>query len=164
MLRGSIEPTGRREVKDKVIDIVVERTGIDRAKAEEAVETVLGYLRDNPGDLKDLAGIEPAGPALRERVAPVAEKGKEALGEAREKIGPAAEKGKEALGEAREKLVPVAKEAGERLGDVGEKAASRLRGLFKRDKHEEDGADDSEAVPSVAAEAAEAAAATTERQ
>jgi hypothetical protein len=125
-------------MKDKIIDVVVEKAGIDRAKAEQAVDTVLDYIKENPSDLKELAGIEPGGPALRERVDTVAEKGKEALGEARERVGPMAEKGKEALGDAKEKIAPVA-----------EKVGGRLRGFFKRDdKDEEKAAEPAETTPS----------------
>jgi hypothetical protein len=109
-------------MKERLIARVAQRTGLDAEKAGSAVDVVLEYLKENPTEMKELVGVE-AGADIRERI-----------GEAREKIAPVAEKGKEALGDAREKIGPVAAKAGERLGDVSSKARGRFRDLMKRDK------------------------------
>jgi hypothetical protein len=110
-------------MKDKLIEMVAEKTGLDAEKAESAVDTVLGFLKENPAAVKELVGAE-HGADIRERI-----------GDARERIAPVAEKGKEAIGDAREKLAPVAAKAGERIGDVSSKARGRFRDLMKRDKN-----------------------------
>ncbi|MGD9933685.1 MAG: hypothetical protein AB7T37_08180 [Dehalococcoidia bacterium] len=126
-------------MKEKLIELVTEKAGIDVGQAEAAVDAVLGFMKENPADVKGLLSDDAASPDIRERI-----------GDAREKIAPVAEKGKEALGEARERLAPVAAQAGEKIGEVGGKVAGRLKGFLKR------GDDDEEAeAPAEAAETEE---------
>ena len=127
-------------MKEQLVELVTEKAGIDAGQAEAAVDAVLGFLKDNPAEMKGLLSADAASPDIRERI-----------GEAREKIAPVAEKGKEALGEAREKIAPVAAQAGEKIGEVGGKVAGRLKGFLKR------GDDDDETE-----QAADEAAATEE--
>ena len=113
-------------MKEKLIEVVTEKAGIDAGQAEAAVDAVLGFLKDNPADMKGLLSDDAASHDIRERI-----------GDAREKIAPVAEKGKEALGDARERLAPVASQAGEKIGEVGGKVAGRLKGFLKRGDDEE---------------------------
>jgi hypothetical protein len=124
-------------MKEKIIEAVAEKAGIDAEKAAAAVDAVLEALKEDPAALKELVGGD-AGGGIGDRIAPVAERGKEALGDAREKLAPVAGKGKEALGDAKEKLAPVASEVGEKIGDVGSKVSGRVRGFFKRGKDDDD--------------------------
>lgn len=127
-------------MKEKLVELVTEKAGIDAGQAEAAVDAVLGFLKENPADMKELLSADPGSGDIRER-----------LGDAREKIAPVAEKGKEALGEARERLAPVASQAGEKIGEVGGKVAGRLRGFLKRgddDDRDDDADPEKAAAPS----------------
>jgi hypothetical protein len=133
MSLGCIRTSQGRDsnVKEELIAAVTQRTGLGRAQAEEAIEAVFGFLRENPAEIGSLVGVETgsrSGTAGRER-----------LNEAREKIAPVAERGKEVVGEARERLAPVAEKGKEAIGEVGEKVGTRLRTLLKRN----DGKDES---------------------
>lgn len=46
-------------MKEQLIAMVAERAGIDPAKAGQAVDAVLGFLKENPDQLKGLVGIDP---------------------------------------------------------------------------------------------------------
>lgn len=127
-------------MKEQLIELVTEKAGIDAGQAEAAVDAVLGFLKDNPSELKGLLGDDAGSPDIRERI-----------GDARDKIAPVAEKGKEALGEARERLSPVASQAGEKIGEVSGKVAGRLKGFLKRG----DDDDEPEQAPGDAAETEE---------
>jgi hypothetical protein len=48
-------------VKEQLIAMVAEKAGLDTGKAEQAVEAVLGYLQQHPGQLKSLLGTDPGG-------------------------------------------------------------------------------------------------------
>lgn len=43
-------------MRERLIQLVSERAGLDQAKATQAVDTILGYIKDNPGELKNLVG------------------------------------------------------------------------------------------------------------
>lgn len=51
-------------MKAKLIDLVCERTGISEDAATKAVDTVLGFLKDNPEQLQELAAGGSASGAL----------------------------------------------------------------------------------------------------
>ncbi|MCA9830362.1 MAG: hypothetical protein R3B97_09115 [Dehalococcoidia bacterium] len=114
-------------MKEQIVELVTEKAGIDATQAEAAVDAVLGFLKDNPADVKGLLSTDTGSSDLRDRI-----------GDAREKIGPVAEKGKEALGEAKDRIAPVASQAGEKIGEVGGKVAGRLKGFLKRGDDDKD--------------------------
>ncbi len=43
-------------MKEKLIELVCERAGISEEAATKAVDTILGYLKDNPEKLQELVG------------------------------------------------------------------------------------------------------------
>jgi hypothetical protein len=78
-------------MKDQLITMVAEKTGLSADKATEAIDAVLGYLKENPTQISSLVGIEESN----------------FMGEAREK-----------LDEAREKLAPIGEKVGGRIGKL----------------------------------------------
>jgi hypothetical protein len=74
---------------EKLIEMVAEKTGLPADKAQAAVEAVLGYLKENPDQVKGLVGLE--GDDLLGQA-------KERLGDVGEKLGDVGEKAKSAVG------------------------------------------------------------------
>lgn len=51
-------------MKEKLIQLVCERAGISEEAATKAVDTVFGYLKENPEQLQELVGGLPSSGAL----------------------------------------------------------------------------------------------------
>jgi hypothetical protein len=47
-------------MKDQVIKLLMDRVGLDEAKAGQALETVMGFVKENPERLSGLMGSEQA--------------------------------------------------------------------------------------------------------
>lgn len=47
-------------MKDQLVKLLMERVGLDEEKANKAVDTVLGFVKDNPEQLQGLLGSEQA--------------------------------------------------------------------------------------------------------
>jgi hypothetical protein len=43
-------------VKDQLIAIIVDKTGVDQGKAEQAVDGIMTFLKDNPEKTTELLG------------------------------------------------------------------------------------------------------------
>ena len=43
-------------MKDQLIAIIIDKTGIDQAKAEQAVDGIMGFLKENPEKITELLG------------------------------------------------------------------------------------------------------------
>ncbi|HWP43868.1 MAG TPA: hypothetical protein VNO14_11565 [Blastocatellia bacterium] len=54
-------------MKEQLISLLVSKVGIEQAKADQAVETILGYIKQNPQELSsylEKAGVEGIGKKL----------------------------------------------------------------------------------------------------
>jgi hypothetical protein len=47
-------------MKDQLVALLGEKVGLDPAKASQVVDTVLGFIKDNPHQLTELLGDNPA--------------------------------------------------------------------------------------------------------
>ena len=90
-------------MKEELIASVAGKAGLAPEQATSAVEAVLAFLKEHPGEISGLVGL-PETTLMGEA--------KEKLGEAKEKLAPVGEK----LGEAREKLAPLGEKVGGRVG------------------------------------------------
>ena len=43
-------------MKEKLLEVIIEKTGLDAGKADQVVDTVLGFIKDNPEQLTDFLG------------------------------------------------------------------------------------------------------------
>lgn len=43
-------------MKEQLVSLLVSKVGLDQGKAEQAVDTVMQYLKDNPDQLKGMLG------------------------------------------------------------------------------------------------------------
>jgi hypothetical protein len=48
-------------VKEQLVSLLISKVGLDQQKAEQAVDTVLGYVKDNPEQLSSYLGKLPGG-------------------------------------------------------------------------------------------------------
>ena len=48
-------------MKDQLVSLLVSKVGLDKQKAEQAVETVLDYIKNNPQQLSSLTDKLPGG-------------------------------------------------------------------------------------------------------
>ena len=48
-------------MKEKLMEVIMEKTGLDAGKADQVVDTVLGFLKDNPDQLSGFLGGDAAG-------------------------------------------------------------------------------------------------------
>lgn len=47
-------------MKDQLVALLGDKVGLDEAKASEVVDTVVGFLKDNPQRITELLGDNPA--------------------------------------------------------------------------------------------------------
>lgn len=43
-------------MKEKLLEVIIEKTGLDAGKADQVVDTVLGFIKDNPEQLTAFLG------------------------------------------------------------------------------------------------------------
>jgi hypothetical protein len=48
-------------VKEQLVSLLVSKVGLDQEKAEQAVDTILSYVKDNPQQLTAYLGKLPGG-------------------------------------------------------------------------------------------------------
>jgi hypothetical protein len=48
-------------VKEQLVSLLISKVGLDQEKAEQAVDTILGYVKDNPEQLSSYLGKLPGG-------------------------------------------------------------------------------------------------------
>jgi hypothetical protein len=48
-------------VREQLVSLLISKVGLDQQKAEQAVDTVLGYVKDNPEQLSSYLGKLPGG-------------------------------------------------------------------------------------------------------
>lgn len=128
-------------MSDELIDSVAQKTGLDRAKAEEAITAVLDWFRENPERVREHV-----------EVGKIDFKG--ILDDSKKRITPVVEKGKTAASGAQKKISPVAAQGADKLSVHAKKASDKLKELSKR------GSNGSSEFDDVLDEADEAVAAT----
>jgi hypothetical protein len=48
-------------VREQLVSLLISKVGLDQQKAEQAVDTVLSYVKDNPEQLSSYLGKLPGG-------------------------------------------------------------------------------------------------------
>jgi hypothetical protein len=48
-------------VREQLVSLLISKVGLDQQKAEQAVDTVLSYVKDNPQQLSSYLGNLPGG-------------------------------------------------------------------------------------------------------
>ena len=56
-LSGCTRPgAAPRKGVHQLISIIVDKTGVDRARAEQAVDAIMGFMKENPEKITELLG------------------------------------------------------------------------------------------------------------